>query len=132
MVQPAARDLVTLRLRGAQLVRLLDEQWRPERTTRLQCPGLAYELDPTVPLGRRVARVRVGDRMLDPEASYSGALDAYLAADDGFAVPLEATQRSAGPKDLATLIDHVRALPQPFAAGIEGRVRHAPAVAGAL
>jgi 5'-nucleotidase len=125
-VQPAGHDLVTLRLTGDQLRRLLEEQWRLERSSPLQVSGLAVEHDPARPFGHRLAAVRVAGAPLDPVRRYAVALNAYLAGGgDLFAVPLECADRTPGPKDLDALVAHVRRLPQPFAAGIEGRLRRA-------
>jgi 5'-nucleotidase len=132
LVQPATRDLVTLQLTGDQIVRFLDEQWRPERTTQIQVSGLEIDVDITRPIGRRITASRAGGRPLDPEATYTVTMDAYLAGGgDLFTVPLESKRRVTGPKDLATLIDYVRYLPQPFAAPVEGRIHRALVAAGA-
>ncbi|MDP9365041.1 MAG: 5'-nucleotidase C-terminal domain-containing protein, partial [Chloroflexota bacterium] len=126
-VQPAGHDLITLRLTGDQLRRLLEDQWRPERSSPLQVSGLEVELDPDRPFGDRVRAIRAGGTPLDPARRYAVALNAYLAGGgDLFAVPLECGDRSPGPKDLAALVDHVRRLPQPFAAAVDGRLRRAP------
>ena len=90
---------------------------------------MTYDVVPGRPAGELVASARLADcGRLDPGARYDVTLDAYLAG-GGFAASLERNKginQRVGPKDLDALVRYVRQLPQPFRAGVDGRVRSVP------
>jgi 5'-nucleotidase len=107
--QPFGNTLVAMTLSGEQLLRLLESQWRSAAVNDarvLQVAGLAYAWDGTRPRGRRVVpgSVRIGEKPLDPAASYRVAVNSYLAeGGDGFALFTQGTDRVGGPPDAEAL-----------------------------
>jgi len=83
-VQPFYNNLVTLTLSGAQIVQLLEQQWRGQPKPRvLQVSrGFAYAWDHARPVGARVVpgSVTLDGRPLDPLASYRVTVNSFLAA----------------------------------------------------
>ena len=114
-VLPAGHGLVTLRLTGEQLRRFLEEQWHRDRTSRLHLAGLIADIVPEAPRGQRVRRPRRPDGTpLDRARPYTVAMTGFLAGGgDGFRVPLTATDRTAGPRELDAVVAYLRKLPQP-------------------
>ncbi|MCC6296944.1 MAG: bifunctional metallophosphatase/5'-nucleotidase [Pseudomonadales bacterium] len=131
-VQPFGNDLVRMTLTGAQIVALLNQQWEGQPFARILKPaGLTYawrengagfadnRVDP--------ASILVNGAPLDPLASYSVTVNSFLAGGgDNFTVLTQGTDRVVGPTDLDALITHIENLPQPFGAGIEGRIAALP------
>lgn len=48
-----------------------------------QVSGISFKLDPTKPVGERVSDIMVGDKPLDPNATYKFAANSYLIVDGG-------------------------------------------------
>lgn len=125
-VQPFGNDLVAMDLTGAQVVRLLNQQWAGQPFPRiLQISGLSYTWDNARPAADRVVEVRDGaGNTLDLTATYRVAVNSFIAAGgDNFTVLTEGTNRVIGPVDLDALVAYVPTLPQPFAAAIGGRIQ---------
>jgi len=124
-VQPFGNDLVRMDVTGAQITRLLNQQWAGQPFPRiLQISGLRYTWDNARPVGDRIVEVRDGaGNLLNPAATYSVTANSFIAAGgDNFTVLTEGTNRVIGPVDLDALIDHIQSLPQPFSAAIVGRI----------
>lgn len=126
-VQPFQNDLVKMTLTGAQIERLLEQQWLDQPRPRiLQVSGLRYRWDPSRPPGDRVdpRDVLIGDQPLDLDARYTVTANSCLAAGgDNFTVFTEGQDRVVGPVDLDALVAYVQQLPQPFDARVEGRIQ---------
>jgi 5'-nucleotidase len=126
-VQPFGNQLVGITLTGAQIERLLEQQWEDQSFPRiLHVSGLSYTWDRGAPTGERVALadIRVGDQPIDPAMPYRVVVNDFLAdGANNFSVFLEATDRLVGPTDLEALVDYVAQLPQPFTATVEGRIQ---------
>ncbi|MEN8164988.1 MAG: bifunctional UDP-sugar hydrolase/5'-nucleotidase [Acidobacteriota bacterium] len=86
-----------LSMTGEQIRNVLEQSFSLERGL-LQVSGLRVEYDPGKPIGERVQEVRVGERPLDPSATYSvttldflasgadlytGVIEAEIVIDDG-------------------------------------------------
>ncbi|QIA27787.1 bifunctional metallophosphatase/5'-nucleotidase [Thermaerobacter sp. PB12/4term] len=125
-VQPFGNDLVKMTLTGAQIERLLEQQWLNQPYPRiLQVSGLDYSWDPRRPVGDRVdpADIRIGGQPLDLNARYTVTANSFLAAGgDNFSVFTEGQDRVVGPVDIDALVRYVEQLPQPFNARVEGRI----------
>jgi 5'-nucleotidase len=109
--QPFGNNLVAMTLTGAQVIQVLERQWRgaAERIRILQVAGLTYSWDGSKPPGRRVVRdsVRIAGAPLDPSASYRVVVNSYLAdGGDGFSVFRDGTDRVGGPLDVEALEQH--------------------------
>ena len=125
-VQPFGNDLVKMTLTGAQIERLLEQQWLNQPYPRiLQVSGLTYRWDPGKPAGDRVdpADIRIGGEPLDLDARYTVTANSFIAAGgDNFTVFTEGQDRVVGPVDIDALVRYVEQLPQPFDARVEGRI----------
>jgi 5'-nucleotidase len=124
-IQPFGNDLVSMDLTGAQIKLLLEQQWPNVTTSRiLKTSGLTYSWDAARPVGDRVTQLLGADTVpLDPAATYRVTVNSFMASGgDGFLVLVEGTNRVIGAVDLDALVEHVESLPQPFSAGIEGRI----------
>ncbi|HLH22656.1 MAG TPA: bifunctional metallophosphatase/5'-nucleotidase [Chloroflexota bacterium] len=126
-VQPFGNSLVQMTLTGAQIVRLLEQQWQDQPQPRvLQIAGLTYAWQPEGPVGARIdpADVRVGGQPLALDAAYGVVVNSYLAeGGDNFTVLRDGTDRAGGPQDLDALVDYVAALPGPVVAPAGDRIQ---------
>jgi 5'-nucleotidase len=123
-IQPFGNTLARVKLSGAQLLRALEQQWRSAPPRMLQISGLSYVWDPQAPVGQRVVEARVGARALAPQATYSVAINNFLA-DGGsdFEVFREAGERRTGPTDVDALVAYIERRGRPLHVTIEGRIR---------
>ncbi len=125
-VQPFGNDLVTMNLTGAQIVQLLNQQWAGQPYPRiLKISGLTYTWDNARPSNDRIVEVRKADgTLLDMAASYSITVNSFIAAGgDNYTVLTTGANRVIGSNDLDALIEYISAMPQPFNAVIEGRIK---------
>lgn len=106
-VQPFANSLVTLQLTGAQLKRVLEEQWQLAGSARPflklgVSKGLSYTYDPSAAQGSRITTITLDGKAIDPAASYTVATNSFLAAGgDNFVTFRE----GAGKIDLQSMVD---------------------------
>jgi len=125
-VQPFGNSLVTLSLTGAQIERMLEQQWQSPTLARILQPsrGFAYAWDPARAIGDRVdpASIRLDGVPVDPAATYRVTVNNFLAdGGDGFAVLREGTNRLGGAVDLDALDAYFRAH-SPVAPGPRDRI----------
>ena len=87
---PFGNRTVLLEVTGQQVLDALENGFSQveERAGRFpQVSGMTVTYDPTAPAGQRVREVLVGDRPLDPAATYTLATNDYMAGGgDGYAV----------------------------------------------
>ena len=108
-VQPFGNSLVTLTLTGAQIDRVLEQQWDGQGTSPkvLQVSkGLTYTWSASGPLGSRVdpAAIKINGTTVDPAASYRVTVNSFLAdGGDGFTELKNGTDRLGGAVDLDAL-----------------------------
>lgn len=122
-VQPFGNTLARLDLTGAQIVRVLEQQWQPTQTRFLQISGLTYTWNSAAPIGSRVVAAQIGGVPIDPAAVYSVTANNFIATGgDGFSVFTESPIEAGGPIDLDALVEYVEALPQPITAPVGGRI----------
>ena len=124
-IQPFSNPVVVVDLTGAQVARVLEQQWDdPSRAHVLQVSGLRYRWDPKLPAGARVHDVVVNDAALVPSAVYRVAVNSFLAGGgSGFTVLREGDNARTGPVDLDALVTYVERLGKPVTAVVEGRVQ---------
>ena len=126
-VQPFGNSMVGMTLTGAQIDLLLEQQWLQATPQILSVSGLTYTWSASAPAGDRVGEILVDGAPIDPAASYTVAVNSFIASGgDNFTVLIEGTDRVGGPIDLDALITYVQSLPQPFTAAIEGRITQVP------
>jgi 5'-nucleotidase len=132
-IQPFANDLVRMTLTGAQIERLLNQQWQnPDNPRILKPSGVRYTWDGNSSSQRvRLADVFLADGTpLRPNERYTVTVNSFLATGgDGFTVLNEGEDRETGPVDLDALVSYIESLPQPISARIEGRIEHRGATA---
>jgi 5'-nucleotidase len=108
-VQPFGNSLVTLTLTGAQIDRVLEQQWDGQGTSPkvLQVSnGLTYTWSASGPLGSRVdpATIKINGVAVDPAGSYRVTVNSFLAdGGDGFTELKNGTARLGGAVDLDAL-----------------------------
>ncbi len=124
-VQPFNNYLVKLELTGQQIYDLLNQQFPPTQNypRMLQISGLTYTWNRSKNAPDRIVEVRRDDRPIDREATYTVTVNSFLAeGGDRFSVFTQGTSKVMGPVDLEALSSYIQSLPQPFSAGIEGRI----------
>ncbi len=123
-IQPFGNSLVRMDLTGQQIYDLLNQQWLNQPFPRiLKTSGLTYTWDNNRPIGDRIVEVRRNSAPIDRQATFSVAVNSFMAAGgDNFTVLLQGLNQTGGPLDLDALIAYIQTLPQPFSAAIEGRI----------
>lgn len=108
-VQPFYNNLVTMTLTGAQIHRLLEQQWRSEdvRGAFLQVSkGFSYSWNAKKPLGSRVPAesIKLNGQTLDPQTGYRVTVNSFIASGgDGFRVLTEGKNARTGVMDVDAL-----------------------------
>ncbi|RKH48268.1 bifunctional metallophosphatase/5'-nucleotidase [Corallococcus sicarius] len=103
-VQPFGNTLVTMTLTGAQIERLLEQQFRLGDLTRILHPsaGFQYAFSAGAPIGSKVdpASIQLNGTTVDPAASYRVTVNSFLApGGDNFSVLAEGTNLVGGGVD---------------------------------
>ena len=121
--QPFGNTLVTFTLTGAQLTRVLEQQWLGSRPKILQpSANVTYAWSASAEPGSRVVpgSLKVDGKPLAADARVRVTVNSFLAAGgDGFTVFADGTDRVVGPPDLEALVEYLRptldgaALPRP-------------------
>ena len=131
-LQPFGNALVTMTLSGAQLKRLLEQQWsaRSADRARMLQPSrdFTYTWDPVRPVGDRVLAesLRLNGRRVDPDRRYRVTVNDFLSSGgDGFSVLREGTDAVGGALDIDALIQFIRreSIAQPLTPDPEARIR---------
>ncbi|HEX5860433.1 MAG TPA: bifunctional UDP-sugar hydrolase/5'-nucleotidase [Nocardioides sp.] len=117
-VQPFANTLVNLRMTGAQIKTVLEQQWQRDAAGRVPTrpflrlgtsEGFEFTYDPTRPEGDRITGMYLHDQALDPGASYSVTANSFLASGGdnfrGFAAAGQ--KRDTGVSDLQAMVDYM-------------------------
>ncbi|TLS47377.1 hypothetical protein FE633_04990 [Streptomyces montanus] len=116
-VQPFAGTLVTVDLTGAQIEKILEEQFNDSGT---RAPtlilgvsrGLTYSYSGSAPVGDRIdpESIKLNGGTLQPDATYRVAANTFLAAGgDGFTTFAKGTNPVGGGDDIAALTDYLTA-----------------------
>jgi 5'-nucleotidase len=128
-VQPFGNNLVTLTLTGAQIERVLEQQFCNPSGTASQIlqvsRGFSYAWDDGHPCGDRVdpASITLDGVVLDPAGTYRVTVNSFLAdGGDGFRVFTEGTDRLGGVVDLDALEAYLEAN-DPVQPGPQDRIR---------
>ena len=110
--QPFGNTLVTFTLTGAQVVKVLEQQWLGSRPKILQpSANVSYAWSPAAEPGSRVVpgALKVDGKPLAPDARVRVTVNSFLATGgDGFTVFAEGTDRVVGPPDLEALLEDLR------------------------
>jgi 5'-nucleotidase len=129
--QPFGNSIVVKTFTGAQLRRLLEQQfasgWNTvERPNMLMVSrGLTYAFDLGKPEGQRILHLRLNGQPIRDDARYRAAMNSFLATGgDNFTVFREGTDVFGGPQDLDAIEGYIAAsspLTPPAANRIENR-----------
>jgi 5'-nucleotidase len=129
--QPFGNSLVTETLNGAQIKRVLEDQWakHPERPLILQVSsGLRYTFDLRRPIGERVLSesLTLNGEPMRADQNYRVTINSFLAAGgDGFSVLAQGTELQVGPLDADALEQYIAAH-SPLAPPLPGRIVRLP------
>ena len=116
-VQPFYNNLVTMTLSGAQVLTLLEQQWRGqgEQGRIMQVSkGFSYSWDPKRAVGERVVpgSVKLNGQPLDPARSYRVTVNSFIASGgDNFVILKEGKNVRTGVMDVDALEAFVKANP---------------------
>jgi 5'-nucleotidase len=121
---PFGNTLITMPLAGAQIIRLLEQQWIDEPRVMPVSRGFSYSWDPARPPGSRVVpgSVTIDGKTLDPDAVYRVTFNDYLAnGGDGLTMLREVRGRRQGGGLLDALVLHLKQN-QPLSAPQDRRI----------
>jgi 5'-nucleotidase len=119
-VQPFANTLVNMRMTGAQIKTVLEQQWQRDANGNVPSrpffrlgtsTGFEFTYDPARPEGDRITGMYLGGEELDPAGTYSVTANSFLASGgDNFRGFAAATQkRDTGVSDLQAMVDYMAA-----------------------
>ncbi|WP_405594262.1 esterase-like activity of phytase family protein [Streptomyces sp. NBC_01410] len=114
-VQPFAGSLVSVDLTGAQIEKILEEQFNDSGTRAPTLilgvsKGLTYSYSSSAPVGDRIdpASIKLNGETLKPDAAYRVTANTFLAAGgDGFTTFAKGTDPVGGGDDIAALTDYL-------------------------
>jgi 5'-nucleotidase len=120
VVQPFANTLVNMRLTGANLKLVLEQQWQRDANGNVPTraflrlgvsKGFKYTYDPAKPEGSRITGMWLNGVAIDPAASYSVTVNSFLATGgDNFRGFTNGTgTRDTGKADLQAMVDYMAA-----------------------
>ncbi|WP_394730454.1 bifunctional metallophosphatase/5'-nucleotidase [Altererythrobacter sp. GH1-8] len=122
--QPFNNTLVTQNFTGAQLKRVLEQQFEGEDPEQFLSPsaGFAYTFDRSRPVGDRIVAMTLDGVPIEPDAIYRVTTNSFLASGgDSFAALTEGTQAVEQGTDIDALEAYIRAVPVrevPFQDGV--------------
>jgi 5'-nucleotidase len=116
-VQPFDNGMVSMKLTGAQVKAILEQQFPASGDKILQVSGLKETYDRTRAEGDRITSLTLADGTpLDPAATYTVACNSFLATGgDGFTVFKQGTDVTSFGSDIDAFEHYVESLSQPFA-----------------
>ncbi|MEO2218873.1 bifunctional metallophosphatase/5'-nucleotidase [Chromobacterium vaccinii] len=111
-VQPFGNTMMTMKLTGAQIDRLLEQQWsNPSQPKILQVSsGFSYSWSQSAPAGSKVNinSIIINGVKIDPAVSYTVQVNNFIAGGgDGFTVLTEGVNRVGGRVDVEVLNDYL-------------------------
>lgn len=113
-VQPFANTLVKMKLTGAQLKSVLEQQWQPAGASRPilhlgASKGFEWTYDPTAAVGSHITSITLKGKPIDPERSYSVVVNSFLASGgDNFSTFAQgANPADTGVADLQAMVDYL-------------------------
>ncbi|MDT0187873.1 5'-nucleotidase C-terminal domain-containing protein [Microbacterium sp. ARD31] len=120
VVQPFANTLVNMKMTGAQIKTVLEQQWqRDDKGNVPQRPflrlgtskGFFATYDPAKPEGNRVTSMSLNGKAIEPATSYSVTVNSFLAGGGDNFVGFRAgtARRDTGKVDLQAMVDYMAA-----------------------
>ncbi|MFC7722692.1 5'-nucleotidase C-terminal domain-containing protein [Nonomuraea recticatena] len=113
-VVPFSNMLVTMTLTGAQVERLLEQQWCGQSTARVLgvSKGFTFTYDNAKPACDKIdpATIKLNGAVVDPAGRYRVTANSFIATGgDGFSVLTEGTERVEKVRDIEAFESHIRA-----------------------
>lgn len=120
VVQPFANNLVNMRMTGAQIKTLLEQQWQRDSSGNVPSrpflrlgtsAGFKFTHDPARPEGDRITGMWLNGTVIAPATSFSVTANAFLASggDNFRAFTLATNKRDTGRIDLQAMVDYMAA-----------------------
>jgi 5'-nucleotidase len=110
-VQPFANTLVSMKLTGAQIKSVLEEQWQPAGASRPFLKlgiseGFTYTYDPLGAPGARITQMWLDGVAIDPATVYTVGMNSFLASGgDNFVTFRQGTNKAdSGKVDLESMV----------------------------
>lgn len=119
-VQPFGNVLTSMTLTGAQLEKVLEQQWTTQTDGSVRflhlgvSAGLTYSWSASAPVGNKIdpASIKLNGTVIDPAASYRVTVNSFLAdGGDGFLELRNGTNRLGGGVDLDAFVAYLGAHP---------------------
>jgi len=112
-VQPFGNGIVRMQLTGAQIIEVLQQQWRGRPAGEIKklyvSKGFSYEWNRDAPSDQAITHVELNRKPLDLNHSYSVIVNSFLAdGGDGFTVFKQATERQLVGRDLDAMESYMR------------------------
>ncbi|GAB3033208.1 hypothetical protein GCM10011376_31130 [Nocardioides flavus (ex Wang et al. 2016)] len=118
VVQPFANTLVNMRMTGAQIKTLLEQQWQRDKDGKVPSrpflrlgasKGFLSTYDASRPEGNRITGMWLNGKAIEPTTSYSVTANSFLAAggDNFFAFRQATAKRDTGKVDLQAMVDYM-------------------------
>jgi 5'-nucleotidase len=114
VVQPFANTLVNLDLTGAQVKKVLEQQWQPGGSSRPFLKlgiskGFVYTFDDTLPAGSRITGIWLNGTAINPATVYSVTVNSFLASGGDNFTELNngANKQDTGQTDLQAMVDYM-------------------------
>lgn len=120
VVQPFANTLVNMRMTGAQIKTLLEQQWQRDGSGNIPSrpflrlgtsAGFRFTYDPARAEGDRITGMWLNGAAVAPATSYSVTANSFLASggDNFRAFNLATSKRDTGKVDLQAMVDYMAA-----------------------
>jgi 5'-nucleotidase len=112
--QPFRNQLVTMTLTGAQIRRMLDQQWTAPSFPRILqvSKGFTYTWDNAKPIGQKVVAesVMLNGKPIESDATYRVTVNNFLfSGGDGFSVLTDGADSRVGIYDVDALVTYLKA-----------------------
>jgi 5'-nucleotidase len=132
-IQPFTNWLIIMDLKGSQLLAALEngvskygESASQGSGRFLAVAGMTYAFDPSKEVGHRITDVKIGDKPLDPAATYTVAVNDFMAnGGDDFTMLREGSNVFNTGISITDLLQQYIKVHSPFAPTANGRVKDA-------
>jgi 2',3'-cyclic-nucleotide 2'-phosphodiesterase (5'-nucleotidase family) len=115
-VQPFANTLVNMKLTGAQIKTVLEQQWQPAGASRPFLKlgisrGFTYTFNDALPQGSRITGMYLDGAPINPATVYSVTVNSFLAAggDNFLELNNGKSKQDTGKTDLQGMVDYMAA-----------------------
>lgn len=123
-IQPFGNTMVAMRLTGAQIYGVLEQQWLGQPYARIMSvSGLSYTWDDGLPVGSRVVEVRKDGNALSKTDTFTVTCNNFMAGGgDNFIGFRDGLGPTVGPNDVDVLVDYVKSQVQPITPSATDRI----------